>query len=62
LLFDHQTRIEMANAQIDRLHDDWGPAYAPARHTLGTWLIRLGERLASERRPSALAHEALPRC
>jgi len=50
MLFDHQTRIEMANAQIDRLHDDWGPATTPARHTLGTWLIRLGERLVSERR------------
>jgi hypothetical protein len=62
LLFDHQTRIEMANAQIDRLHDDWGPASGPARQALGEWLIRLGKRLASEPRPSALAHEALPRC
>ena len=62
MLFDHQTRIEMANAQIDRLHEDWGSVPGPARRTLGTWLIKLGERLASEPRPSALAHEALPRC
>jgi hypothetical protein len=62
VLFDHQTRIQMAQAQIDRLHDDWGTASNPARQTLGGWLIRLGERLARERRPSALAHEALPRC
>jgi hypothetical protein len=62
MLFDHQTRIEMARDQIDRLHGDWGNGPAPARHALGTWLIRLGERLAPERRRSALAHEALPRC
>jgi hypothetical protein len=62
MLFDHQIRIEMANAQIGRLHDDWGPAPSPARRMLGAWLIRVGERLAREPRPSALAHEALPRC
>ena len=62
MLFDYQTRIELAQAQIDRLHADWGPASTPARHVLGTWLIRLGKRLAREPRPSALAHEALPRC
>ena len=62
MLFDHRIRIEMASAQIDRLHDDWGPTSSPARRTLGAWLIRLGERLAREPRPSALAHEALPRC
>jgi hypothetical protein len=62
MLFDHQTRIELAQAHIDRLHDDWGPASNPARHALGNWLIRLGERLAPERRASALAHEPLPRC
>jgi hypothetical protein len=63
MLFDHQIRIEMARDQIDRLHGDWGGhVTSPARHALGTWLIRLGERLAPERRSSALAHEALPRC
>jgi hypothetical protein len=62
VLFDHQTRIELAQAQIDRLHDDWGTASIPARQVLGSWLIRLGQRLAPERRASALAHEALPRC
>ena len=62
MLFDHQTRIELAQAQIDRLHDDWGTASTPARHALGSWLIRLGKRLTREPRPSALAHEALPRC
>jgi hypothetical protein len=62
MLFDHQTRINLAQEQIDRLHDDWDPASSPARQALGAWLIRLGERLARERRPSALAHEALPRC
>jgi hypothetical protein len=62
VLIDHQTRIEMANAQIDRLHADWGHAPASPRHTLGTWLIRVGQRLAPERRPSALAHEALTGC
>jgi len=62
MLFDHQTRIEMAQTQIDRLRSDWGPASSPARRALGTWLIRLGQRLAREPRPSALAHEALPRC
>lgn len=60
MLFDHQTRIEMTRSQFDRLRQDWGPS--PARETLGIWLIRLGQRLAAERRPSALAHEALPRC
>jgi hypothetical protein len=62
MLFDHQTRIEMAQAQIDRLQSDWGPTSTPAKHTLGNWLIRLGQRLAREQRPSAFAHEALPRC
>ena len=62
MLFDHHTRIELAQEQIDRLHADRGPRAAPARDALGNWLIRLGERLAGERRPSALAHEALPRC
>jgi hypothetical protein len=63
MLFDHQTRIEMARDQIDRLRGDWGGhETSHARHALGTWLIRLGERLAPERRRSALAHEALPRC
>jgi hypothetical protein len=61
MLFDHQTRIEMAQAQIDRLHGDWGPSSTPAKRALGTWLIRLGQRLAREPRPSAFAHEALPR-
>jgi hypothetical protein len=60
MLFDHQTRIEMTRSQFDRLQQDWGPS--PAREALGRWLIRLGQRLAPERRPSALAHEALPRC
>ena len=60
MLFDHQTRIEMTHGQFDRLQQDWGPS--PAMEALGTWLIRLGERLARERRPSTLAHEALPRC
>jgi hypothetical protein len=60
MLFDHQTRIEMTRSQFDRLQQDWCPS--PAREALGAWLIRLGERLARERRPSALAHEALPRC
>ena len=62
MLFDHQTRIEMARDHIDRLHLDWGFGPALARHVLGTWLIRLGERLAPEPRRSALAHEPLPRC
>ncbi len=61
MLFDHQTRIELAQQQIDRLHADWG-ASAATRNAFGKWLIRLGERLAREPRPSALAHEALPRC
>jgi hypothetical protein len=60
MLFDHQTRIEMTRTHVDRLQQDWGPF--TERHVLGAWLIRLGERLARERRPSALAHEALPRC
>jgi hypothetical protein len=60
MLFDHQTRVEMTHDQFDRLQQDWGPI--PAREALGTWLIRLGKRLSRERRPSALAHEALPRC
>jgi hypothetical protein len=62
MLFDHRTRMEMAQAQVDRLHDDWGAASTPARQVLGKWLIRLGQRLAPERSASALAHEALPRC
>lgn len=62
MLFDHQTRIEMTRSQFDRLQQDWGPSWSPTREALGAWLIRLGERLARERRPSALAHEALPRC
>jgi hypothetical protein len=62
MLFDHQIRIEMVHAQIDRLQGDWGPTTTPAKHVLGNWLIRLGQRLAREQRPSALAHEALPRC
>jgi hypothetical protein len=62
MLFDHQTRIEMVHAQIDRLRGDWGPTSTPAKHALGNWLIRLGQRLAREQRPSAFAHEALPRC
>jgi hypothetical protein len=60
MLFDHQTRIEMTRTQFDRLQHDWGPF--PQRRAFGAWLIRLGERLAREPRPSALAHEALPRC
>ena len=59
MVFDHQTRIEMTRSQFDRLQEDWGSS--PAREAVGAWLIRLGERLARERRPS-LAHEALPRC
>ena len=62
MLFDHQTRIEFAREHIDRLHGDWGLGRTPARHALGTWLIRLGERLAPEPRRSGFAHEALPRC
>ena len=62
MLFDHQTRIEMTRTRVDRLQQDWGAGSFPARHALGTWLIRLGQRLAPERRPSGLAHEALPRC
>jgi len=62
MLFDHQTRIEMTRSHFDRLRQDWGAGSFPARHALGTWLIRLGQRLAPERRPSGLAHEALPRC
>jgi hypothetical protein len=61
MLFDHQTRIEMTRSQFNRLQQDWGPSL-PTREALGAWLIRLGQRLARERRPSALAHEALPRC
>jgi hypothetical protein len=60
MLFDHQTRIEMTRSQFDRLQQDWGPS--SPRQAVGTWLIRLGQRLAPERRASALAHEALPRC
>jgi hypothetical protein len=62
MLFDHHARIEMIRTYVDRLQQDWGRGSFPARHTLGTWLIRLGQRLAPERRPSGLAHEALPRC
>ena len=61
MLLDHQTRIDLAHAQIDRLHDDWGTASSPARHVLGRWLIRVGRRLAPDARASAFAHEALPR-
>jgi hypothetical protein len=60
MLFDHQTRLELARTHVDRLQRDWGPSLPT--HRLGTWLISLGERLAPERRPSAFAHEALPRC
>jgi len=38
MLLDHQTRSDLAHAQIDRLHDDWGTASSPARHVLGRWL------------------------
>jgi len=65
-MFDHETRIEIARSRFDQLQRNWGqPTPSPARHALGSWLIRLGERLAPaerERRPSALPHEALPRC
>jgi hypothetical protein len=64
-MFDHETRIQMANDRFEQLR---AAAITPGiafRPTLGDWLIRLGKRLASEpaRQPhSALAHEALPRC
>ncbi len=61
-MFDFETRNEIARARFDQLQRNWGSTPSPARHALGTWLIRLGQRLAPERRPSALAHEALPRC
>jgi hypothetical protein len=62
MLFDHQTRIDLAHEHVDRLHDDWSTASTPARHVVGRWLIRVGRRLAPEPRRSAFAHEALPRC
>jgi hypothetical protein len=64
-MFDHETRIQMANDRFEQLR---AAALAPGiaiRPTLGDWLIRIGRRLASEpapQRSSALAHEALPRC
>jgi hypothetical protein len=61
-MFDFETRNAIARARFDQLQGSWGSAPSPARRALGTWLIRLGRRLAPERRPSALAHEALPRC
>lgn len=63
-MFEYDTHTEFVDTRIAQLRRDWPAAEAPARHTLGEWLIRLGRRLAPEprRSPSALAHEALPRC
>jgi len=61
-MFDHLTRKEIARTRFDQLQRNWGPKPASPRHALGTWLIRLGQRLAPEPRRSGLAHEALPRC
>jgi hypothetical protein len=63
-VFDHEIRIEMARERAEQLQRAWYPTANPARYAFGSWLIRLGRRLAPEpaRRGSTFAHEALPRC
>ena len=63
-MFEHEMRTEFVRVRLAQLQHDWPAARAPARHAVGEWLIRLGLRLAPQprRSPSALAHEALPRC
>ena len=76
MLFEHDMHDEFVHTRNEQLLRDWRPRSAPAKRVVGTWLIHLGQRLASEpvpRQPAAsaiaheeagltLAHEALPRC
>ena len=65
MLFEHDAHDEFIRTRNAQLLRDWSPPSSPAKHVVGTWLIHLGQRLAPEpapRQPSALAHEALPRC
>jgi hypothetical protein len=63
MLFEHDMHNEFARTRNEQLLRNWSPPAAPAKRVVGTWLIRLGQRLAPEPAPrSALAHEALPRC
>jgi len=65
-MFDHETRIQIANDRFEQLRAAAYSPAAPLRLTLGGWLIRAGRRLSREpergARRSALPHEALPRC
>ena len=65
-MFDYETRRQIADDRFEQLRAAGLTPVIQLRPTLGEWLIRLGKRLASEptsqRRRSALAHEALPRC
>jgi hypothetical protein len=67
-MYDQEIRTEYARNRFTQLCRDRHARMAarrPARRAVGTFLIRVGQRLAPEptrRRPSsALAHEALPR-
>jgi hypothetical protein len=63
MVFEHDMHHEFVRTRNEQLLRAWSAPAPPAKRVVGTWLIRLGERLAPEpRRRSALAHEALPRC
>ena len=61
-MFDQDFRTQAATDHMASLSRDWPrvPSRRRVRLALGRWLIGAGRRL--EREPSALAHEALPRC
>jgi hypothetical protein len=67
-MFDHETRTQIANDRFEQLRTAALTPEIRLRPMLGDWLIRIGQRLASEPRPSnaqsrsGLTHEALPRC
>ena len=62
-MYDTEFRREFARDRMTRLSGDW-PTVAPRRRVrlaLGRWLIGADRRLEAPT-PSALTHEALPRC
>jgi hypothetical protein len=64
-MFDHETRMFLANEHAERLRATAQIPASPLRVRLGDLLVRAGRRLSDgvdcgER--SAFAHEPLPRC